>query len=378
MHRIINYVFIICFNLLIAFFYELDSQYIVLFSIACVLLFSSEFLKPAKLYFFISISYILLCFFKPHAFLFLPIASYAHANTIGKFIDTNILNPVVKFTPILYLPLLFTQWNSQTELSYFHFYILICLCILSYLLEYHVYTYNHLNEKYIQSSDATREKNLLLKSKNEALIVKQDYEISLATMHERNRIARDIHDNVGHLLTRALLITGAVKTINQNKDLKPNIDSLDLSLNKAMTAIRSSVHDLHSHTFNLKDAIQAIVNDYTFCNVSFIYKASQEIPSEICYSFIAITKEALTNAAKHSNATMINIQMQEHPGLYQLIFEDNGTKLTGTLTDGIGLENMQERVTLLRGNFHVRNVQGFRIFITIPKKRSELYESDSN
>ena len=49
---------------------------------------------------------------------------------------------------------------------------------------------------------------------------KQDTEIYLATLKERNRIAREIHDNVGHMLSRSILMVGALKTVNQAENLK--------------------------------------------------------------------------------------------------------------------------------------------------------------
>ena len=61
--------------------------------------------------------------------------------------------------------------------------------------------------------DDSTEKNLLLEEKNHMLVEKQNYEIYTATLKERNRIAREIHDNVGHLLSRSILITGAAKAV---------------------------------------------------------------------------------------------------------------------------------------------------------------------
>jgi len=369
MYRILNYSIIICINLLLLVSQDIDSKHIIFFSFACILLFSSEFIEPKKIFFFISISYVFLCIIYPIAFLFFPIASYSHARLLGKFIDAKTFQPIIKYSPILYFPFMIVMWNQIPNDTYFQFFFLVFLSALSYLLEYHAYSLEHLTQKYIRSFDATRERNLYLKSKNDALIAKQDYEISLATMHERNRIARDIHDNVGHLLTRSILIAGAIKTMNKDEELLMNIDSLDTTLNKAMTSIRSSVHDLHSIHFNLEEAIQLILNDFSFCNVKFTFHASKDIPEEICFNFLAIIKEALTNAAKHSNATQISILLQEHPGLFQLVFEDNGTKLTNIISDGIGLKNMEGRIIQLQGNIHIRRQNGFRIFITIPKKR---------
>ena len=61
---------------------------------------------------------------------------------------------------------------------------------------------------------------------------------------ERNRIAREIHDNVGHMLTRAIMLTGAIKVVNKNKSLCPSIDNLEECLSTAMNNIRESVHNL--------------------------------------------------------------------------------------------------------------------------------------
>lgn len=368
MYRILNYLSIICFNMLVFFFVDISSQHIIFFSIACTLLFSSEFLAPTKFSFYISFSYLFLCLFYPLAFLFLPIASYSHAKNVGKFSDANILCPFIKYSSLFYLPVFIMLWTSQTKETTFLFFYILSLSALSFLLEYHSYSYEHLNQKYILSYDATREKNLHLKSENKALVAQQNYEISLAKMKERNRIARDIHDNVGHLLTRSILITGAIKTMNKDDSLNPNIESLDSSLNNAMSTIRASVHDLHSQLTNLQDAIRLIIGEFAFCKVAFDYRSTNEVPREIYFCFISIIKEALTNTTKHSNANKVSVQVFEHPGLYQLIFEDNGTTYKEKFIPGIGLENMAERVKQLHGNFNIRTENGFRIFITIPKK----------
>ena len=56
--------------------------------------------------------------------------------------------------------------------------------------------------------DDLQERTLLLEAKNRGLLERQDYEVQVATLAERARIAREIHDNVGHQLTRAKLQSG--------------------------------------------------------------------------------------------------------------------------------------------------------------------------
>ena len=78
---------------------------------------------------------------------------------------------------------------------------------------------------------------------------------------------------------------------------------------------------------------------------------------------------------KHSNATSARVQVREHPGLYQLVVEDNGSTMTQKrlkeildTTGGIGIRNMKERIGMLGGVVQFQAKEGFRIFITLPKQ----------
>ena len=198
------------------------------------------------------------------------------------------------------------------------------------------------------------------------------YEIYAATLRERNRIAREIHDNVGHLLSRTILLTGAAKTLNQDKNMESLLEGLDTSLNSAMNSIRSSVHNLHDESETLREiTIKGIITDIKMENVEFEYDMSEIIPNKIKYCFAAIIKEALSNVIKHSNATAVKIVLREHPALYQLCIEDNGKGYSEKEADskGIGLKNMQERVTSLGGTLQINGKNGFRIFAVIPKQQ---------
>lgn len=256
--------------------------------------------------------------------------------------------------------------------------------ILAFFLWSHTRQYEILTRNFRQSRDDSEEHALLLSEKNKALLEKQDYEIYAATLRERNRIAREIHDNVGHVLSRSILITAACKTINKNEALDPLLGNLEESLNGAMNSIRSSVHDLHDDAVNLEDAIKGLVKDFTFCPVTLTYDMSRQVPREVKYSLISITKEGLSNVMRHSNADSVNILLREHPALYQLCIEDNGTlgsKIPDIQTDadsnkmetvsgGMGLSNIRDRVKALGGTVQITQEKGFRIFVTIPKSGS--------
>ena len=256
--------------------------------------------------------------------------------------------------------------------------------ILSFFLWLYAGKYQTLYQDFHQIRDDSEEHTLLLSEKNKALLEKQDYEIYAATLRERNRIAREIHDNVGHVLSRSILMTAACKTINKNDALDPLLGNLEESLNGAMSSIRSSVHDLHDDAVDLEDAIKGLVKDFTFCPVNLTYDMSRQIPREVKYSLISITKEGLSNVMRHSNADSVNILLREHPALYQLCIEDNGTPGNGipdiqteadinkekSTSGGMGLSNIRDRAKALGGTVQITQENGFRIFVTIPKSVS--------
>lgn len=250
----------------------------------------------------------------------------------------------------------------------------------------------------IRTQDDSKEKNLLLSEKNRHLIERQNQEIYTATLKERNRIAREIHDNVGHMLSRSILMVGALKAINQQEILTDSLIQLEDTLNQAMNNVRESVHDLHDDSVDLRASIEEIIAGFTKCKCELDYDMGQLVPNAIKYSMISIVKEALANVIRHSNATLVTIRMREHPGLYQLIIDDNGDTdqlNTAELTDhttphaeygpssisrsnsesttqysasnGMGLINMKDRIHSLRGNIQFQSNHGFHIFITIPK-----------
>lgn len=234
------------------------------------------------------------------------------------------------------------------------------------------------SKSYHQTQDIMREESRWLKRENRMLMEKQDYEVRLATLGERNRIAREIHDNVGHLITRSLLQIKALMVLHrQENTLEKDLAQVNDTLTDAMDNIRRSVHNIRDDSVNLKMQLQDLIRQFTFCPVTLHYDMENP-PKEIKYCFLSIVREGLNNIARHSDATQAVLTLIEHPGLYRLTLADNGTSASLTAsgfsdsaslshTDGIGIQNMKERVESLSGIFRVDCRQGFQIFISIPK-----------
>lgn len=246
--------------------------------------------------------------------------------------------------------------------------VLFLLLTLAGITEYRTRKHGELAREFKRLRDTSQELNMTLKKKNKALIDKQEYEIQAATLAERNRIAREIHDNVGHMLSRSILQVGAMLAVNKQESLRQPLLELKNTLNTAMDSIRSSVHDLRDQALILEDAVHNIIKDYKDYQITFEYDMSERAKQQVKYCFLTTLKEALTNTTRHSDADRVFIVMREHPAFYQLLIEDNGTKRSKPVREGMGLANMRERAEALGGTIRITADAGFRIFISLPKQ----------
>ncbi len=147
--------------------------------------------------------------------------------------------------------------------------------------------------------DTDTELKLVMEQRNRELLEKQDNEIYLATLRERNRIAREIHDNVGHMLSRSILQVGALATICKEETIRQQLAGINDTLNQAMNSIRESVHDLHDDAIDLRQAAYEAVKDMRKnYDVHIEYDMSAHIPRNVKYCFIAIVKEGMSNIIK--------------------------------------------------------------------------------
>ncbi len=231
--------------------------------------------------------------------------------------------------------------------------------------------------------DNSHELAMLLTEKHRELLQKQDYEVRLAMLSERGRIAREIHDHVGHLLSRSILQVGALLATQKDEGTRSALSVIRDTLSQAMDTIRTSIHNLHDRSLDLRTQVEALAQSFTFCPLSVDYRLESEPRKEISHCFIAIIKEGLNNIMRHSDATRATLTLLEHPALYQLVLQDNGTRSSlgsrsALKSEGLGLYSMEDRVTALGGQFHVEYDGGFRLFISVPKAGSErgaAYES---
>lgn len=350
---------LLLYSFLIFFRFKPDAFYVLAFLVTLILCSLDTILDLDKFILPICLLYLVLGFIIPAFLYFFPPWAYI-------FIRRKCFAGVIVCTALF----IFQSIARKPDMY------ILCIGLFGLLaaamLSKNTTVFEQLEALYKQTRDDSAERNLLLAEKNRSLLEKQDYQIYTATLKERNRIAREIHDNVGHLLSRSILMVGALRLVSRESASKESLSTLEATLDSAMDCIRKSVHGLHDESIDLETAVKNLLKDFSFCPVSFHFDMGRNVPRDVKYSFISITKEALSNAIKHSSATHIDILMREHPALYQLSIEDNGTvpihKKMEHLGCGIGLTNMEDRVNALNGHIQILTEKGFKIFITIPKE----------
>lgn len=330
--------------------HELESQFVITFLIAVTISALLQYLKSANATAVGLGLFAVVCFAEPMGIYFLPVI----------IIDLCLSAVNKKYYFLLLLPM-FVALNE----GYIAW--LILNLVLAFLAGYMLRKNKYLLVAYNALQDSHTEQSLVLRQKNSELMETQGKIANYATMQERTRIARDIHDNIGHILIRGILMVGVLKTTNKAENLTQHITDIESVLKEAMDSIRKAVHDWKDESVDLFETIEKL-SAATPLSIDLQYDVSENIPTEIKLCFLMVIKEAITNASKHSNATSMRITLQEHPSMYQLLIKDNGEgKIGGKTGHGMGLSNIEERVAALKGSCNFEKQNGFRIFISITK-----------
>ncbi len=235
-------------------------------------------------------------------------------------------------------------------------------------------TEKRLTDKYDEARIASANARRL----GEEIMKNADNEIYVARLKERNRIAREIHDNVGHMITRVIVQMQAIKIINKDENVGRQLESVSETLDLAMTGIRKSVHELHDDSIDLSIGI----NDITSAigdKFEVTVKTSIDSPADnnIKNAVLGIIKEAVTNISKYSSGDKVLVEVTENNTFWRVKVFDNGSNpvrekdLTDdSLSDGcgIGLKNIGARATSLGGRASaISDENGFTILATLPK-----------
>ena len=200
-----------------------------------------------------------------------------------------------------------------------------------------------------------------------------------ATLQERNRIAREIHDGLGHTLAAQTIQLNNALLFWKSEDEKA-LEFLKQAKqlgSEALLEIRKSVSVLRSNPLqglSLESAIDKLLQDFqrmTAIEVSNSICLPVLLSQELNTTLYRIVQESLTNIHKHADATMVTVGLQQHAGQIYLSIADNGKGFDPAQnTTGFGLQGMRERVAAAGGQFAIysKSENGCRISVSLPSQ----------
>ena len=223
--------------------------------------------------------------------------------------------------------------------------------------------------------DDLREKVLALQDANARLLQAQDHELRAAALSERTRIAREIHDGVGHVLTRLLLRVKALQVTHRDEPgVVADLATLDSDLGEALDSMRRSVHALSEEGEELATSLNLLGSRCGIAKVDVDCSTQTEPPPAVARCVVAVVREALTNAARHGRAASARVAVTDYPAFWQVTVDNDGIVppedeplMDGDKNAGLGLRSMTERVEALGGRVRITPRPRFTVFATIPK-----------
>ena len=274
------------------------------------------------------------------------------------FIKLPSLDTYIRFYPESVRLLLLFGKNFLYSLNIVVFMISLLFYILSAITERH-----RIEEELRMTSQANRELNSYL-----ALSEK------IAEDRERKRIAREIHDTLGHALTGISAGIDAVKVlvdIDTNR-AKEQLNNVSVVVRDGIRDVRGSLNKMRPGALEnntLKEALIKIIREYEAISNLEIHLRYEwdNIDLDIAKEDIVfrVIQESITNSVRHGHAKTIWIELLEEE-FYVMTIRDDGVGFD-ELHYGYGLKQMQERLMIIGGSVRFENRDGFYTYIEIPK-----------
>ncbi|PVD54272.1 hypothetical protein DC498_02515 [Terrimonas sp.] len=200
---------------------------------------------------------------------------------------------------------------------------------------------------------------------------------------ERHRIAEELHDEVGAILSASKLHFQGIKFANLDERSQQLYRKGEELLDEAIHKVRGISHNLHSNIlkeFGLTEAIRHFISKITNGTIiETVVELDSSYPVQSCESDISIYRlmqELVNNILKHAGATRVEVYSKFTNNELMLVILHNGKGLVQEEfeklrynKEGLGLKNIQNRVTLLKGKINFSREDGkFKIIVIVPQK----------
>ena len=237
--------------------------------------------------------------------------------------------------------------------------LMVCMNILLFVL-YMILLFTSQKDE----NARIRKLNEQLNQANDQL---RDYAVNMermTQMRERNRLAREIHDTLGHTLTGIIMGADAGLALFDvaPEESRKRIEIVAQSARDGLTDVRRSIKALRPDALEhstLAQALEGLVENFrltTSAQIAYFQEAEElKLDPDEEDALYRVVQEGLTNAVRHGRADRIEIRITRTGDAVSVSVRDNGTGC-GTLEEGFGLRHMRERLEMLGGTLIYGNL----------------------
>lgn len=276
-------------------------------------------------------------------------------------------------------------YNSTTQQYIIGFYnIIVSINIIVFII-YCIYviqdqrgTINEVKTLYDKLSKANED----LQEANNQLKEYSKLMEKMGETKERNRLAREIHDTLGHTLTGISAgIDACIATVERSPaETKKQLEVIAKVTREGIKDIRRSVNRLRPDALerlNLETAIQKMIKEVeSMANTNIFFESQVDhlkFDSDEEDTIYRVIQESLTNAIRHGKATQVWVQIRSEEGEIILTIKDNGIGCK-VMKKGFGTRHIVERIEMLNGKVEFEGTNGFTVTARIPIRWGEKYD----
>jgi signal transduction histidine kinase len=247
--------------------------------------------------------------------------------------------------------------KNQVDLEVKNQYILSAVLVIMILLFVSAFAFLI----YKQKQKAIAERMSLLEKEKKVQVLEA---MMSGEEKERSRLAKELHDGIGGILSATKMHLSILKNENPIPERAPKFESTLGMLDSAFKEIRSIAHNLAPEILlkhGLSKALMLFCDRVSNENLFVEFYSVGDIPRmQNNYELIIyrIVQELVNNIIKHSQATNAYVQLSNHDSFMTITVEDNGIGMDKTESNGIGMDNLKSRVESLKGEFTISSQKG--------------------
>ncbi|MGL4762579.1 MAG: sensor histidine kinase [Sarcina sp.] len=263
----------------------------------------------------------------------------------------------------------------------------LLILLASYILINYIYKLNESKKEAQLLYDRIRVSEEELKRLNRELETYSQSVEELSILKERNRISREIHDGVGHVLSTTMIQLSAMERVgkSQNNMLGEMAGELRNFVSDSFQDVKKAVRALKPDEYSNYECLIR-VNEFCknierFSGISIKMTITGEkwtFSSRQGNNIYRIAQEVLSNAVKHSRASKVDIIIKFYEDELMIVFKDDGVGTNNIVETGVGLKSIKERISELSGNVQMKSEKGKGMFtkLVIPRNDGGIYGED--